>query len=257
MYYLHFVSSQACTCAFVPGGMDTALGEVAVGVYSTTRRLSKLDDRHIAATWGRELPTYRRLEASGRDTAGLKGDVDRLRELVDAFPEAGWFLLLPVEHYVVPANLALRIQKLDARKGGRRVMLSGPGGRLAEDGLSFVEFEEGALLVGHDLAVDILSFGNSLAGGVFPLGQRPGDREIFAWARTLSRLTAIQDPGLVRRLPAVGEEGVIGCPATFPLDPDLADLKPEFTISEEESVIHTTKFLLGAVPDRQCFTKEL
>lgn len=256
MRYLHFVSSQACTCAVSAAEVKDALELVAVGVYSPTRRLARLDEKQIEATWGAELSRFRFLQASGRDHTGVAADVARMRELLEAFPDAGWLLLLPVEHYVVPANFALRVRALERRPDARSVMVSGPGARVSADGFDVVEYEDGALLVGRDLATTIMEFAEPLSGGVFPLGRRYGDRGIFAWARTLSRVTVLQDPGLVRRLPDPAEEDVAGCPATFPMDPDLADLKPEFTLSEGDSVIHVTKFLLQATRDKECAVEE-
>lgn len=283
MHYLDFVSHRACTCSdLTPEQISAALSEVAVGVYSPDRRLSKLDEKRIEATWGRPgagVPSHRRLmlAASGREHAGVRGDLARLRELSEAFPEAGWLLLLPVEHYLVAANLAARIVELDADKspGRRGVMVHGPLGNPAEaaaaaerrrwsDDHREVEGEnpedligEGALLVGSDLAETIFQFGESLAGGVFPAWRVPGDRFLVEWARTLSSPTVITDAGFVRRLPGQGtgdalqgaeEEGesVVGCPATFPMEPDLADLKPEFTMSERDAVMAVTGFLLRA-----------
>lgn len=124
---------------------------------------------------------------------------------------------------------------------------------------------DGALLVGGELAKTIFDFGESLTGGVFPAWRLPGDRFLVEWARTLSSVTVIQDAGFVRRLPgppgddgaasgqgaaaaAKGEGGedAAGCPATFPMEPDLADLKPEFTMSEQDAVMAVTGFLLRA-----------
>lgn len=273
MHYLHFVSSQICTCTLETAELAAALSEVAVGVYSSRRRLSKLDEKRIAATWGQTIRNYRLLQASGKDAPGLRGDVERIRELVEAFPKAGWFMLLPVNHYVVPANLAVRIRKLDERKeeGARGVMISGPGGRYRREEAdsapgAFVDFEDGALLLGRDLATTVLKWGEALPGGIFPTHRRPGDREIYAWARTINRSTVLEDPGLVRGLPAMGEgaeggtggRGAVGCPATLPMEPDLADLKPEFTLSEGDAVMMVTQFLLHAVPENSCMaTQEL
>lgn len=265
MYYLHFVSSQACTCALTPAERTAALSQVAVGVYSPRRRLSKLDSKRIAATWGQAIEKYVLLKTSGVDCSGIKGDVDRIQELVKAFPNAEWFLLLPVEHYVVPANLAVRIRKLQEQspeQGGRGVMISGPGGRVRQESEgaavagNFLEFEEGALLMGRNLAEMILSLAEGISGGVFPTFRRPGDREIFAWARTINRSTVLEDSGFLRRFSGFGEPREVGlhvgCPAVFPMTPDLADLKPEFTMSEADAVLPVTKFLLDASPEKTC-----
>lgn len=277
MHFLHFLSSQACTCSISPEDMTSALAEVAVGVYSTGRRLSKLDDKRIAATWGRSLPNRRLLASSGAAAdgdassvpagRGMRGDVRRIQELVEAFPEAGWYLLLPVNHYVVPENLAVRIRKLDERReeGARGLMISGPGvlrrsseeqnniGSVSDGAL--VEFEDGALLLGRDLAAMILEWRQGLSGGIFPTFRRPGDRDIYAWARTINRATVLEDSGFVRRLPRGRGPGDVvagGCPAAFPLEPDLADLKPEFTMSEGDGVMMVSQFLLQAAPQRAC-----
>lgn len=279
MYYLDFVSSRACTCGDLDAAeMAAALSEVAIGVYSPTRRLSKLDEKRIESTWGKQgaglAPRQRRmLAASGREHAGMRGDLTRLRELSLAFPDAAWLLLLPVEHYLVAANLAARVRELDADKspGRRGLLVYGPPGdasaaaerRRRSD--EFPEDEEnaenvpgeGALLVGKDLLETILFFGESLAGGVFPARRQPGDRYLVEWARTLSPTTVVQDEGFIRRLPGPSrathgdeesdEKGyVVGCPATFPMEPDLADLKPEFTMSEGDAVMSVTRFLLRA-----------
>lgn len=271
MHYLHFLSSQACTCELAQEDQTAALSNVAVGVYSTARRLSMLDERRIANTWGAGLQGRRAmLKASGKQYAGVSGDLARLRELMEAFPGAGWLLFLPVEHYVIPANLAVRIMRLEEKassglaQGSRHMMVSGvyhqsdaTGGRRGGKNTcdKFSSGEEGALLVGRDLAETILSFGESLAGGVFPTRHRgPADREIVAWARTLSRVTVLADAGLVWRLPT-GLEGDVGCPATFPMDPDLADLKSEFTMSEGQAVMAATHFLLRTTPEKDCRAK--
>ncbi|CAM9636380.1 unnamed protein product [Scytosiphon promiscuus] len=293
MHYLDFVSHRVCTCGDLNAAQTAAaLSEVAVGVYSPSRRLSKLDEKRIEATWGRQgggVPSHRRmmLAASGREHAGVRGDLARLQELSEAFPHAGWLLLLPVEHYLVAANLAARISKLDADKspGRRGLMVYGPPGdpaaaaaaaerwRWSED-RSVREREnpedlvgEGALLVGRDLAETIFEFGESLAGGVFPAWRLPGDRFLVEWARTLSSLTVATDAGFVRRLPGPGtkgataageeEESAVGCPATFPMEPDLADLKPEFTMSEQDAVMAVTGFLLRAPARKTSCAAEL
>eukprot|EP00752_Nemacystus_decipiens_P016333 g14608.t1 len=294
MHYLDFVSSRACTCGdLTTAETAAALSEVAIGIYSPTRRLSKLDEKRIEATWGKPgaglVPRQRRmLAASGREHAGVRGDLARLRELSEAFPDAGWLLLLPVEHYLVAANLAARVRELDAdRSPGRRgVIVYGPPGgaaaaaaaaerrRRRRDGVAEGEENaenvpgEGALLVGKDLVETIMYFGESLAGGVFPARRQPGDRFLVEWARTLSPVTVVQDEGFVRRLPAppradhgaeeVEEEGyVVGCPATFPMEPDLADLKPEFTVSEGDAVMSVTAFLLRASAEKTSCAAEL
>ncbi|CAN0528378.1 unnamed protein product, partial [Ectocarpus sp. 12 AP-2014] len=295
MHYLDFVSSRACTCGdMTPAQTAEALSEVAIGVYSPTRRLSKLDEKRIEAAWGRPgggLRQRRMLAASGREHAGVRGDLARLRELSEAFPDAGWLLLLPVEHYLVAANLAARIRTLEADKspGRRGLLVYGPPGNAAATaaaaakrqvlGDDFTEEEEnaedlpgeGALLIGKDLVETTLYFGESLAGGVFPARRRPGDRFIVEWARTLSAVTVVQDSGFVRRLPAAlagagaggpekeeeEEEHVVGCPATFPMEPDLADLKPEFTMSEGDAVMAVTGFLLRASVERTSCTPKL
>lgn len=273
MHYLHFVSSQACTCELTPARQAAALSNVAVGVYSTKRRLSTLDERRIANAWGAGLKGRRAmLQASGREYAGVKGDMARLRELMEAFPAAGWLLFLPVEHYVVPANLAVRIKRLEDKvsgglpQGSTHMMISGVydqpdatderrrGGKNTCD--RFSSGEEGAFIVGRDLAETILSFEESVAGGVFPTRHRgPADREVVAWARTLSRHTVLEDAGLVWRLPTAGSGDEVGCPATFPMDPDLADLKSEFTVSEGQAVMAVTQFLLRTSPEKVCRAK--
>lgn len=127
---------------------------------------------------------------------------------------------------------------------------------------------DGALLAGKDLVETILYFGESLAGGVFPARRQPGDRYLVEWARTLSPATVVQDEGLVRRLPGppraaqANEQGqqegyVVGCPATFPMEPDLADLKPEFTMSEGDAVMSVTDFLLRASAEKTSCAAEL
>lgn len=297
MHYLDFVSSRACTCGDLTASETaTALSEVAVGVYSATRRLSKLDEKRIEASWGKSgggVPAHRRrmLAASGREQAGVRGDLARLEELSQAFPDAGWLLLLPVEHYLVAANLAVRIRKLDEDKspGRRGLLVYGPPGNAAvaaaaaaerrrrgDGGLSPDEENaenlpgEGALLVGKDLAETIAYYGPALAGGVFPARRQPGDRYLVEWARTLSAVTVVQDAGFVRRLPGPqgavaaggeeteeGERDVVGCPVTFPMEPDLADLKPEFTMSEGDAVMAVTGFLLGAASREERCTAEL
>ncbi|CBJ48317.1 conserved unknown protein [Ectocarpus siliculosus] len=295
MHYLDFVSWRACTCGdMTPAQTAEALSEVAIGVYSPTRRLSKLDEKRIEAAWGRPgggLRQRRMLAASGREHAGVRGDLARLRELSEAFPDAGWLLLLPVEHYLVAANLAARIRTLEADKspGRRGLLVYGPPGNAAAAaaaaakrqilGDNFTEEEEnaedlpgeGALLIGKDLVETTLYFGESLAGGVFPARRQPGDRFLVEWARTLSAVTVVQDSGFVRRLPAAPagagaggpekeeeeEEHVVGCPATFPMEPDLADLKPEFTMSEGDAVMAVTGFLLRASAERTSCTPKL
>lgn len=293
MHYLDFVSSRVCTCSDLTAAETaTALSEVAIGVYSPTRRLSKLDEKHIESTWGKPGgglgPRQRRmLAASGREHAGVRGDLARLRELSEAFPDAGWLLLLPVEHYLVAANLAARVRKLDADMSPHRrgLMVYGPPGDVAAAAAAaerrrrsdeFREDEEnaenvpgeGALLVGTDLVETILFYGESLAGGVFPARRQPGDRYLVEWARTLSPATVGQDEGFVRRLPGPpkaahgDEEGkedgyVVGCPATFPMEPDLADLKPEFTMSEGDAVMSVTGFLLRASTEKTSCAAEL
>lgn len=297
MHYLDFVSSRACTCGDLTAAETTAaLSEVAVGVYSPTRRLSKLDEKRIESAWGKQgaglAPRQRRmLAASGREHAGVRGDLARLRELSEAFPDAGWLLLLPVEHYLVAANLAARVRELDADKspGRRGLMVYGPPGDASAAAAAaerrrqsdeFPEDEEnaenvpgeGALLVGKDLVETILFFGESLAGGVFPAQRQPGDRYLVEWARTLSPVTVVQDEGFVRRLPGPsraargteeeekeeGEKGyAVGCPATFPMEPDLADLKPEFTMSEGDAVMSVTAFLLRASAEKKTCATEL
>lgn len=294
MHYLDFVSSRACTCGDLTAAETAAaLSGVAIGVYSPTRRLSKLDEKRIEATWGKPgaglAPRQRRmLTASGREHAGVRGDLARLRELSEAFPSAGWLLLLPVEHYLVAANLAARVRELDADKspGRRGVIVYGPPGDAAAAAAAAerrrrrshgaAEDEEnaenvpgeGALLVGRDLVETIFYFGQSLAGGVFPARRQPGDRYLVEWARTLSPVTVVQDEGFVRRLPAPptpthgteeGEEKahVVGCPATFPMEPDLADLKPEFTMSEGDAVMSVTAFMLRASAKKTSCAAEL
>lgn len=294
MHYLDFVSSRACTCGDLTAAETaTALSEVAIGIYSATRRLSKLDEKRIEASWGKPgggVPPHRRrmLAASGREHAGVRGDLARLEELSQAFPDAGWLLLLPVEHYLVAANLAVRIRKLDEDKSpGRRGLLvygtpgnaavaaaaaerrrKGDGGFAADEENAESLPGEGALLVGKDLAETISYFGPGLAGGVYPARRQPGDRYLVEWARTLSAVTVVQDAGFVRRLPAPqaagaggeeteGERDVVGCPATFPMEPDLADLKPEFTMSEGDAVMAVTGFLLGAASGKERCTAEL
>lgn len=288
MHYLDFVSSRACACGDLTAAETAAaLSEVAIGVYSPTRRLSKLDEKRIESAWGKPggglAPRQRRmLAASGREHAGVRGDLARLRELSQAFPDAGWLLLLPVEHYLVPENLAARVRKLDADKspGRRGLLVYGPPGDAAAAAAAaerrrrsdeFPEDEEnaenipgeGALLVGKDLVETILFFGEGLAGGVFPARRQPGDRYLVEWARSLSPATVVQDEGFVRRLPGPPraahddeereEEGyVVGCPATFPMEPDLADLKPEFTMSEGDAVMSVTGFLLRASAKKSC-----
>ena len=295
MHYLDFVSSRACTCDdLTVAETASVLSEVAIGVYSPTRRLSKLDEKRIEATWGKPggglAPRQRRmLTASGRDHAGVRGDVARLRELSEAFPDAEWLLLLPVEHYLVAANLAARVRELETDKspGRRGLMVYGPPGdaavaaaaaerrRRRSDGVDEDEENaenvpgEGALLVGKDLVETIVYYGESLAGGVFPARRQPGDRYLVEWARTLSPVTVVQDEGFVRRLPGppraassrteeeVEEGYVIGCPATFPMEPDLADLKPEFTMSEGDAVMSVTGFLLRASVEKTSCAAEL
>lgn len=258
MHYLHFVSSQACTCVFRADDNE-ALKRVAVGVYSSTRRLSKLDEKRIASTWGKEVPLRANLVSSGRDFVGVKGDIARLHELANAFPQAGWLLLLPVEHYLVPANLAVRIKELDAdSSAGRGVIVHGPSsveGSLKE---SEVFVGEGAILVGMDLTNTIFQFEAGLLGGMFPFAFGKNDRGIEAWARTLSSMTVLQDAGFIRKISSslqrndgVEFEGM-GCPATFPMEPDLSDLKPEFTLSEGEAVMPITRYLLQATSDMEC-----
>lgn len=255
MHYLHFVSSQACTCVFRADDNE-ALQKVAVGVYSSSRRLSKLDEKRIASTWGKEVPLRANLASSGRDFVGIKGDIARLHELTNAFPQAGWLLLLPVEHYLVAANLAVRIRKLDAdSSAGRGVIVHGPS---SVEGIRGSFAGEGAVLVGMDLTNTIFRFEAGLLGGMFPFAFGQNDRGIEAWARTLSSMTVLQDAGFVRQtsspLQRDGEielEGV-GCPATFPMEPDLSGLKPEFTLSEGEAVMHITRYLLQATSDTEC-----
>lgn len=292
MHYLDFVSSRVCTCGLTAAEMTAALSEVAIGVYSPTRRLSKLDEKRIESSWGRQggglAPRQRRmLTASGREHAGVRGDLARLRELSQAFPDVGWFLLLPVNHYLVAANLAARVRELDADKspGRRGLLVYGPPGdasaaAAAAEGRrrsdEFPDGEEnaenvpgdGALLVGKDLLETILYFGEGLAGGVFPARRQPGDRYLVEWARTLSPVTVVQDGGFVRRLPAPPraargddekeeQDYVVGCPATFPMEPDLADLKPEFTMSEGDAVMSVTGFLLRSSAEKESCATEL
>ena len=265
MYYLHFTSSQACTCALGP--QDGVLGRVAVGVYSSSRRLSKLDEKRIASTWGKDVPQRMNLASSGKDFMGLKGDVARLHELADAFPKAGWLLLLPVDHYLVAANLAARIRKLDVdSSAGRGVMVHGPPvnhnrwGGAVDYTHTETYFGEGSLLVGKELTNTIFRFEAGLLGGLYPFAIGPNDRGIEAWARTLSSMTVLEDAGFVRQffLPNTGhqasmdwQEGMV-CPATFPMDPDLSGLKPEFTLSEGEAVMPVTRYLLQATSDSEC-----
>lgn len=267
MHYLHFLSTQACTCAVAPGDVSAILDNVAVGVYSSTRRLAKLDLKRINATWGKGLQQRELLKASGREYGGIRGDLARLRELTKAFPEAGWLLLLPVEHYVVAANLALRIRELDGDSTAplgnyRAVMVYGPtgGGQQgdAEENSqenSGMYVSEGALLVGRDLAETMLSFEENLSGGVFPTGRWPGGRGIVGWARTLSSVTVVDDAGFVVRLPGPAGEDDVGCPATFPMDPDLADLKPEFTLTESNAIMSVAEFLLRSTTETECVTR--
>eukprot|EP00904_Undaria_pinnatifida_P001249 jgi/Undpi1/11124/HiC_scaffold_30.g13422.m1 len=260
MHYLHFLSSNACTCSVTPAESSAALGEVAIGVYSATRRLSKLDEKRIGNTWGNGVPQYALLKASGKGYPGVKGDVTRLHELREAFPDAPWLLLLPVEHFVVTANLAKRMRALEADNvpGKRALMVYG----LSVEGKSLRNGEstealpgDGALLVGEDLVKTIFDFEEPLIGGVFPYRQLPGDRGVVEFCRTISWPTVVEDPGFVRRLPGPEWTGDAGCPATFPMDPDLADLKPEFTMSEGDAAMAVAKFLLGTAGDRECVTR--
>lgn len=257
MHYLHFVSSHACTCALTDTEVSAALADVAVGVYSPFRRLSKLDERRVSATWGKRIPQRQMLAASGKEYVGVRGDLARLRELAGAFPDANWYLLLPVEHYVVAANLAVRIRKLEAEPapGRRGVIVYGSSitrrrGEIERNGENSPS--DGALLVGTDLTDTIFYFGEGLSGGVFPMGWKPGDRGIVEWARTLNSMTVVQDEGFVRRLPGPEWKEDVGCPATFPMDPDLADLKPEFIISEGDAVMSVTGYLLRTSAEKKC-----
>lgn len=266
MHYLHFVSSQACTCALPPAEVRSALANVAMGVYHPVRRLSKLDENQINATWGNTVPRYQLLRASGRNFGGIKGDLARLRELTEAFPEADWLLLLPVDHFVIAKNLALRIKELNknatplgsnqgtmvygpppvADRQGELEKLEEPAGSLSS---------EGSLLLSRDLARTIFSFEKGLAEEVFPAWWLPGDRSIVAWTRTLPAVTVIEDSGLIRWLPGPAEGEHVRCPATFPMDPDLADLKPEFTKTESEAIMSVTYFLLQSTTEKECATR--
>lgn len=260
MHYLHFLSSNACTCSLTPSESSAALAEVAVGVYSAVRRLSKLDEKRIGNTWGKGVPQRVLLKASGRAYSGVKGDVARLHELREAFPDARWLLLLPVEHFLVAANLAARVKALEADDvpGKRGLMVYG----LPVEGKSMRNGEtaeglpgEGALLVGEELVKTIFNLEASLIGGVFPYRRLPGDRGIVEWSRTISWPTVVEDAGFVRRLPGPDWTEGAECPATFPMDPDLADLKPEFTMSEGDAAMAVAGFLLRTATEKECVTR--
>lgn len=260
MHYLHFLSSNACTCSLTPSESSAALAEVAVGVYSAVRRLSKLDEKRIGNTWGKGVPQRVLLKASGRAYNGVKGDVARLHELREAFPDAPWLLLLPVEHYLVAANLATRVKALEADNvpGKRGLMVYG----LPVEGKSMRNGEtaeglpgEGALLVGEELMKTIFNLEASLVGGVFPYRRLPGDRGIVEWSRTISWPTVVEDAGFIRRLPGPEWTEGAGCPVTFPMEPDLADLKPEFTMSEGDAAMAVAEFLLRTATEKECMTR--
>lgn len=279
MHYLHFASSQACTCALPPVDVTSALSSVAIGVYSVSRRLSKLDEKRISTSWGKGVRHRTLLKASGRESIGMRGDLARLEELLQAFPTVSWLVLVPVDHFVVAANLAVRIRELDratvttkmfgARKnvmvcGMPPANLSGnTGSGLREDRKHPFDYysssweQEGAMLVSRELA-SLLSSSriSSVSEGFLRDYFAGGDRQICAFARTLSSATVYDDAGLVGRLPGADQaDDAVGCPATFPMDPDLADLKPEFTMSEGNAVSPVTDFLLRATPEKECVSQ--
>ncbi|CAM9359645.1 unnamed protein product [Discosporangium mesarthrocarpum] len=287
MHYLHFLTSGACVCGVGGQARGRVLKNVAVGIYSTSRRLSKLDEMSVLHSWGKDIPHVLLRESTsaavqgawgwirGGELGGVAG-IGHLLELRKNFPHAKWLVMVPVDHFVVTANLAVRVVQLESRKHGEQVLITGRDGGGRAGGWGFNP--SGGLLLGAGL-VDMLLRGTEDPGDGGDRVWEADDEGVLGRAMRVAPASVFEDDGFLARLPlfSAGERGEterrvrawVGtdegvrvlpssdllCPATFPMAPDVADLKPEFTLSESGSVLRLTEYLLTSRPPQECIAE--
>ncbi|CAM9443080.1 unnamed protein product [Phaeothamnion confervicola] len=258
MYYLDFVAAAVCTCESTAVAASE-LASVVAGVYSTDHRLSRLELARITSSWGASMD-FRPLLPRRQSTA-----LQRLRALRAAVPTAAWLLFVPVGSYVVSANVAARLEALRENSVANH-HAKGGGGDSAEVCLYGDEAGDGGVLLSAVLADRLLA--TDAAAGV---ESSAADTGLPALVHAVAPAALLADDGFMASLPAWspetavthrrGEGGGTGvgsekksavCPVTFPMTPDLADLKIEFAFSEDSNVMAVTRYLLESVPRRQC-----
>ena len=232
--------------------------QVVVALYASGgRRVSKLDELRLRHSWGSSMP-YVIVDGTAPALSRVLAAASAPRSTNGSRPiaNAEWVLLVDISQFVVRGNVLARAALFD--------------GASAE--VCFANFDAG----------DESDRGDVLGGGVLlsaALLRRLGQGSLgnavplLEAVRVLSPRALIADSGFVTKswrrastlspttqmeVHSVPEGGVASSTqppealATFPLDADVSDLKPEFSFSEGNAIVGITTWLLRTVPSTHC-----